>query len=394
MKNKRILLCGLFALAIMLAVPSCSRDTDDTDAGDYVSGEENGPEYTPEPTVDEPSNNEDPEENGFDFSEGLDENGFFLGIRALDYVELFNYQALSIPADVHQVTEADIQDVIDGIMADHVTLEPIMDRPVANGDTVNIDFVGSVDDVEFEGGSTAGMGMYVTIGETQFIDDFLDQLIGHTPGTVVDVEVTFPDEYHEPSLQGLDALFVTTINHIGGEEVTPELTDEFVYANFFHSGWSTVEELMEEIQTFLQNNAIQQFVHEYLTTQVVISNVPEQLIRYHEQALVQSYVGEAAQFGMDLETMLGFFGFESVEDLIESSQEDIERDARLSLVLQAVAEDAGFNVSQEEVSDFFEEHFGMSDISEFEETYGLPWLKQFVRNQTTREYIGEHAVFE
>ena len=86
---------------------------------------------------------------------------------------------------------------------------------VENGDTVNIDYVGSVDGVEFEGGSTQGQGTDLVIGSGSYIDDFEEQLIGAHPGDEVDVYATFPDPYNNnPDLSGKEALFEVTINGI------------------------------------------------------------------------------------------------------------------------------------------------------------------------------------
>lgn len=85
---------------------------------------------------------------------------------------------------------------------------------VENGDTVNIDYVGSVDGVEFEGGNTQGYGADLVIGSHSYIDDFEEQLIGAHPGDTVDVVVTFPENYGVEELNGKEALFVTTVNGI------------------------------------------------------------------------------------------------------------------------------------------------------------------------------------
>lgn len=85
---------------------------------------------------------------------------------------------------------------------------------IEDGDTVNIDYVGSIDGVEFEGGSTNGAGTDLTIGSGLYIDDFEEQLIGAHPGDSLEVNVTFPDDYQQEDLQGKDALFQVTINGI------------------------------------------------------------------------------------------------------------------------------------------------------------------------------------
>lgn len=85
---------------------------------------------------------------------------------------------------------------------------------VEDGDTVNIDYVGSIDGVEFDGGSTNGSGTDLVIGSGSYIDDFEEQLIGAHPGDTVDVTVTFPEDYGNEELNGKEALFVVTINGI------------------------------------------------------------------------------------------------------------------------------------------------------------------------------------
>ena len=85
---------------------------------------------------------------------------------------------------------------------------------VEDGDTVNIDYVGTVDGVEFEGGNTDGNGTDLVIGSGDYIDDFEDQLIGSHPGDTVEVHVTFPDDYGNEELNGKDAVFTVTVNGI------------------------------------------------------------------------------------------------------------------------------------------------------------------------------------
>ena len=90
---------------------------------------------------------------------------------------------------------------------DFATTAQVTDRAVEQGDMVNIDYVGSVDGVEFDGGSTGGAGTSVMAGATNYIDDFLTQIIGHMPGETIDVNVTFPEVYHSADLAGKEAVF-------------------------------------------------------------------------------------------------------------------------------------------------------------------------------------------
>lgn len=98
------------------------------------------------------------------------------------------------------------------------TKEPVLltdtSLEVKDGDTVNIDYVGSIDGVEFAGGNTQGMGTQLVIGSHSYIDDFEEQLIGHKVGEEVDVLVTFPEDYGKEDLNGKEALFKVVINGI------------------------------------------------------------------------------------------------------------------------------------------------------------------------------------
>lgn len=156
---------------------------------------------------------------------------------------LCEYKGIVVPADEYTPTDSELESEVQSVLESYKENIKVTDRAVRDGDTVNIDYVGSVDGVEFEGGNTKGAGTDVTIGVTNYIDDFLEQLIGHKPGETFNVEVTFPDPYpNNTELSGKDAVFVTTVNHIS-EEKYPELTDSFVAEKFADEGWKTVAEL-------------------------------------------------------------------------------------------------------------------------------------------------------
>ena len=329
----------------------------------------------------------------FSYSDWIDDNGFWKGIKALDYVDNLDYRALQIPAEVHQITDDEIQSEIDGILTEHTVADHITDRPVVDGDEVNIDYTGSIDGVEFENGSTDGEGADVIIGVTTYIDDFLEQLIGHMPGETIDVEVTFPDDYYEEDLQGKDALFITTINYII-DKALPDLTDDYVADNLSSEhGWYTVAEMRENIRSELQRNAIQQYINDHLTNDTVIKSIPDPLIECQKLALIDNYQKYADSYGMELgEFISTYAGHDSIEDFIASNQENFLENAVHYLILQAVAEDYGFTASEEDVADFFIENIGDSDYSIYEEQYGLPYLKQVALNQKVMDFIRENAV--
>lgn len=333
---------------------------------------------------------EQPADNtAFSYSEGIDENGFWQDIKALDYVENLNYKALPIPSEVHQISEDHLQTEITKMLKYYATSEQITNRDIVNGDTVNIDYVGSVDGVEFEGGSTMGAGTEVTIGVTSYIDDFLEQLIGHKPGETINVQVTFPDVYQQESLQGKDAVFVTTINHIVDLK-QPELTDDFIKTNFFaSSGWQTVADMKEEVSSNLQKDALYQYINNYLKNDITLSSIPDNLIAYQENAMMQYYMEGAEYYGMAFDEFLStYVGVASVDELMAQSRTSNTQQAAYTLAIQAVAEDAKISVSQEDMATY------LPDYEQYEEQYGLPYLKQAALSQKVTDYIIDHSVLQ
>lgn len=357
------------------------------------------PTVSQETTV-EPTDATDPTDTTdevFDYSAGIDENGFWEGIRALDYVTLCNYEGISVPADTHTITDEQVDAKINtDYLASLATQEQVTDRAVADGDSLNIDFVGSVDGVEFEGGSTNGAGTDVTIGVTSFIDDFLEQLIGHMPGETFDIEVTFPDPYsNNPDLAGKDAVFSVTINHIT-ETVYPELTDAFVSETYSESnGWTTVEEMRTAIAAGLQETAVANFVLDYITTNTVVNETPKVILDYQNNYMIDYYSYYASRYGVDLETFLvNYVGVETREDLIAMFAEDNTKQANYFLILQAIAENAGIAVTAEDLPAYFMEQFGSEDYTSYEENYGMNYLLQTVLTEKVVHYVIEKAVLE
>ncbi|MDR3294206.1 MAG: FKBP-type peptidyl-prolyl cis-trans isomerase [Clostridiales Family XIII bacterium] len=377
MKTIKTHFCIVAALAVLLAsLSACAAsEAPDPDSSAAASG------------------GEDPA--SFSYSSGIDENGFWQGITAADYVELYDYNAFSVPSTVYEISDSAVQDEIAAILENYSTAEQITDTAVADGDTVNIDYIGSVDGVEFDGGSTGGAGTDVTIGVTSYIDNFLEQLIGHDPGDTFDVNVTFPEDYGVDNLNGKAAVFVTTVNYIV-KTSTPELTDAFIADNLaLDYGYTTISEMQDGIYAHLQTEAIQNYIYEYLTTATTVSEVPETLVEYQKNAMLQYYREHADSYGVSLDEFLATYaGISSEDELIETNAENNRQAAQHALVIQAIAEDAKISVTDEDLANYFENQVGSPDYSGYEEHYGLPYLKQTVLLQKVMDYLSEHTVLE
>jgi trigger factor len=312
----------------------------------------------------------------FSPSDGILDTGFWKSVTALDYVKLCEYEGIPIPNDVYQVSDESMQAEVDTILAEYASKEQIKDHVVVDGDTVNIDYVGSVGGVKFDGGSTEGQGTDVTIGVTSYVDDFLEQIIGHTPGESFDVKVTFPEDYGKEDLNGKDAVFAVTLNHIV-KTTMPELSDGFVAENLSPThGWNTVAEMRTGIKSELQDAAVADYVRNYLVENTTVSSVPEKLLEYQRKSLIHYYQGYADSYGISLEEFLvSYVGAATTDELFVMTAEDTRATATFQLVMQAIAEHAGISVSDDNVTAYFAERTGTEDYSEYKDSYGMPYFK-------------------
>lgn len=171
-------LCLLCAGALALTAAGCSQSAASSSAASEAESSVYGKAS-------------DYDYQNFTYSDGLDENGYWDGVRALDYVTLpEDYASISLKKSDIEPTAEEVQSQIDNLLSQNTTTQQVTDRAAADGDTVNIDYAGTVDGVAFTGGTYSGYSL--TLGSGTFIDGFEDQIIGHTPGETFDVNVTFP----------------------------------------------------------------------------------------------------------------------------------------------------------------------------------------------------------
>ena len=163
------------------------------------------------------------------YSAALDDNGFYTGIDALDYIQLpEGYESLTIPEEYTTVSEDLIDSDILDMMRNLNITQAVTDRPAQEGDVVVIDFVGTINGVEFQGGSYNGYS--VEIGNSTLISGFAEQIVGHSVGETFDVTVTFPDNYGQTQdvngntieLSNQEAVFKTTVVSISVYNLTDE----------------------------------------------------------------------------------------------------------------------------------------------------------------------------
>jgi trigger factor len=317
----------------------------------------------------------------FDYSAGLTEDGFFENIKASDYVTLPDYKNTPISPQVLVASEEALNEQLASILSRYTTYHEITDRAVADGDTVNIDYVGKIDGKEFSGGSTNGAGTDVTIGVTQYIDDFLEQLIGHKPGETFDIEVTFPDPYqNNPDLSGKDAVFTVTINHIRGDAIDAELTDE-IAAEY---GFDTKEELVADIEAWIINQQKMEFFDE-LMAEVECDEVPDALLDYVKNLDVASIKDYAALNNIDLDTFMAtFMGYDSLDAYLDAQADAYKEMATRYLIVQAIAETEGLSATDEDINE--------AGYTDYIKTHGRPYLKLLLlHSKIVPNFVADNA---
>ena len=317
-------------------------------------------------------------EPAHDYSAGLTEEGFFEGVTALDNVVLPDYTAYTIPEEATIATEDEINAKIEEIKSSFATNEKDVDtsREVKDGDYINIDYLGKIDGVAFEGGSTDGKGSDVTIGSGRFIPGFEDQIIGHKPGETFDITVTFPEDYGKEELNGKEAVFTITVNHFY-KAVLPEITDDFVAENL-KDYYKDIADMKAQIAEDIVDADTKNFVWGKLMEETTVTTYPQQIHDYEVAARKANIELNASQWQLDVDTFLSYYGYESMDAYIEDMADDIKDYEKVYLTVQAVAEKEGWKVTEDDMKAYFDKMFGTEDYSEYVSVYGEPYLKSIV----------------
>ncbi|EMB75609.1 trigger factor [Streptococcus mutans] len=265
-------------------------------------------------------------------------------------VKLGDYKNLEVSVEESkEVTDAEVDEKVERERNNLAELVLKEDAAV-EGDTVVIDFVGSVDGVEFDGGK--GDNFSLELGSGQFIPGFEDQLVGKKAGETVKVNVTFPEDYQSADLAGKDATFVTTIHEVKAKEV-PELDDEL--AKDIDEEVETLDELKAKYRKELEatketayNDAVEAAAIDLAVANAEIVELPEEMIHDEVQRAMQEFMGNMQRQGISSEMYFQLTGT-TEEDLRKQYEADADKRVKTNLVIEAVAKAEGFEATDEEI---------------------------------------------
>ena len=330
-----------------------------------------------------------------DFSAGLTADGRIEGVNVGDALTLVDYANIVIPADEVRATDEEVEGDINATLQSHREASTDETLEIKDGDTVNIDYVGTIDGVAFEGGDSNGAGYDLTIGSGSFIDDFEQQLIGHSPGEELTVEATFPENYrNDDTVAGKDASFAVTINSI---TVTPEFTDEFVAKNFSEEGFSTAEAYRASVEDRFYEQHLEDYLADYIIENSTVKSYPSDYLKqlraitkYNDESMLASYNQMFSSYGMTAyETLWDMMG-EDINDELSYEKDLRERakeTAKTAMVYQAIYEDAGLTIDLDAAIAELSETYGEEYMADMRATQGDGYLAQAQIQEAVMDYL-------
>ena len=265
-------------------------------------------------------------------------------------VTLGEYKGVEVEKSDVEVTDEDINKEVDKERENNSRTIDVDDRAVENGDIIKLDFDGSVDGVPFAGGKAENYTL--TIGSGSFIPGFEDQLIGTKIGEDKDVTVTFPEDYHEKSLAGKEAVFKCKVNAISVKEL-PEADDEFASEV---SEFETLAEYKEDIKKKLteKKEKAARAKKEAQAIEKAVENatmeIPDAMIDTQVQSMMEDFARRMQSQGLSLEQYFQFTGMD-VKKMHDQMKPEALKRIQNSLVLEAVAKAENIEISDEKVDE-------------------------------------------
>ena len=263
-------------------------------------------------------------------------------------VKISSYTGMKIRKYAYIVTDEEVEAEVTRVQERNARKIEVTNRPAQNGDTVNIDFVGTVDGVKFEGGEAEGFDL--TLGSGQFIPGFEDQVVGMNIGETKDVNVTFPENYQAEALAGKPAVFAVKVNAIQGKEL-PEVTDEFIKEA---TGSETVEEYKAKARERLQkqadrkaNDDTENSILEAIAANTEVE-IPQAMIDREIDGLVQKFEYQLMYQGLKLQDYLDFLKI-TREEFRKNYEEQAKKNVLSQLIISYLIEAEKIEATEEEV---------------------------------------------
>lgn len=287
-------------------------------------------------------------------------------------VKLGEYKGVEVDKYSNRVTSKEIDAKLEEERNKNARIITVEGRPVQNEDEVILDFEGFVDGVPFEGGK--GENYNLTIGSNTFIPGFEEQLVGAEVEKEVEVNVTFPEDYHSEELKGKAATFKCTVHEIKAKEL-PELDDEFAAEV---SEFDTLEELKADIKTKIKEQKVAEGkkAQEDQAIEAIIAasemDIPEAMVKTEARQMVESFAQRIQQQGLSMDQYMQFTGM-TVDKMLEEMMPQAEKRIQTRLVLEAIVDAENITISDEKLDE---------EVEKMAEMYSM-------KAEELKSYMGE-----
>ena len=377
MKKKAVVAMLIMCMAVSAAACGKSSDTEKT---------------TTETTDKKDSEDSEKDSTDTDTKEAASSEGKRLvSVKDVSkYVTIGEYKGLELTRTSQPVTDDDVQAEINYNLEDNGS--EVKDGTVENGDTVTINFTGTIDGKEFDGGSAEDYELVV--GDGEMIDGFEDGIVGMKSGETKELDLTFPDDYYEESVAGKAVVFKVTLQKFTRPA---ELTDEWVAEN---TEYKTVDEYRAAVKTQLEDTAVQTADYELYSdawnevqAASEIKDYPKEDVdaaKKSYQELNEKYVKDA---GMEMADFLESQGM-SEEDYESECQQYAESKVEQNLIVQGIMDAEGLSIDDEEtqkLKDDLIKEYGFASIDEMIETYGEQEVNESLALLRVERFIVDNA---
>lgn len=315
-------------------------------------------------------------------------------------VKLGDYNKLEVEVDKnYEITDDSVKETIENYFLSAPIYTENKDKTtVEDGDVANIDYKGTKDGEEFEGGSAEGYNL--EIGSGTFIDGFESGLIGKKVGEEVDLNLTFPEDYSTEDLAGKEVVFHVTINSIQDKSYPTydTLSDDYVADNYkSYYGVSTVKELKDYVNDFLESNlqsALSQVLTDKLKEVCEVSDIPEELTKERTEELKKYYKGLAKSQDQEFEDFLSNNYGMTEEDFNKQIKELMPDYIESDLIWEAVAAKEGIKAEGKDYEKFISEmmkNLSFDTEKEMFEVYPETMVKRMFIEQEAKEKVADSA---
>lgn len=347
MKSRKLIslaLAGVLSLSVILSSCGSSDGGADTDTNDADTTATVG--ITPVP-------------DGVDVNYVMD----YLNEDLDAYVTLGEYKGLSVTVDSYEVDDEYIDEQINSLLESSAVETRITDRKTAEGDTINVDYSGSLDGVAFDGGTATDQSVTLT-EDSGYIPGFAEGMYDRMPGEEFSYNVTFPEDYSlNADLAGKEVVFTVTVNYIVGDPVVPELDDAFVAEKFGEEGCTTVEEFMTYYKSYLEDQKeesekgdAKSKVWDMIMENATTIALPDKAVDAMYWATRSQYEELAVEYGMTYENFMTYYVGGTDEEFRTYCEDYIKED----IVIYQIVKAEGLEITDDEykagVADFAVEY--------------------------------------